>query len=517
MKHLWALKKLKYTFLFLFILLGMNQKVNAQLYGDFPYHQDFTSGVKPTEVILPTGAGPNSAIFTTSGIQFTPAVNNKFGCIIIDNKIFNSAVGIKISFNYAIYDGNGADGISVFLFDADVKPLVGGALGGGIGYSYRRANNSFAANRKEGLSGAYLGIALDVFGNFKNTIFNPGERVSGINSFPGILWKDDAKSHVTLRGARGVKLDNNGKELGYTGYPVLKTLGTLELLRSGGVIAGATLNDSGSYSVINKFSGDRFDLRSGAYTNDPKDTAYRKAFIDLIPNSLGGFNVTVKIQHQNIITTVIDNFWYRTAITYQENANPAITDFNNLNDEGLDSEHVLDTSIPEKLKIGFAASTGGLNDIHKIWNLDIILPFAAEVKDDTGTTCKNSVFSINPYENDIAYSGSTAGTPSGSKENIDFAQFRFLNTDGSTATNPFLVKDAQGTFSYDPVTGFVTFSPLSTFSGRASIKYSIKGKTYPEGTFQPYGDEAFRSVPAEISINVVKCKVITNPGLPSKM
>lgn len=515
-KCYYFLRKLQYAILTLFICLGSYQKANAQLYGGFPYHQSFTSGTKPSEVVLPTGSGANSAKFTPTGLELTPAENYKFGAVVIGNKMFNSAVGIKISFNYAIYDGTGADGISVFLFDAAANPLSSGSYGGQLGYSFRRTNNNFQDTRKEGLSGAYLGIALDIYGNFKNMIFNPDERINGIQ-MPGILWKDQAKSHVTLRGARGPYIDAEGRGDGYTGYPVLTTMGTLETLKSKGVVAGATLNSSGSYDLLGSFAGDRFDLRSGSYTTDMQNPSYRKAFIELMPNSLGGYNVTVKIQHQNVVSTIIDKYWYRTSITYSENANPAVTDFNTLANRGPDSKHTIDALIPENFRIGFAASTGGLNDIHKIWNLDIMLPYAAEANYDSGEICKNATLILNPLDNDLAYAGPTTGSPIGASENIDRTQFRFLNSDGSAVPNPYEVKDSQGTFSYNPDTGSVTFSPLDSFSGRASIKYSIKGKSYPSGTFQPYGDEAFRSAPGEIAVNVRRCRVISNPALPLKL
>lgn len=508
-------KNIKQSVLLLFVLFGWSKSMNAQIYGDFPYFQSFTSGIKPSEISLPDGAGPNAAVFTSTGLQLTPAENRKFGAVFINNKSFNSAVGIKIAFNYAIYDGSGADGISVFLFDAAVAPLIGGAAGGALGYNYRRANNLYSDNRKEGLSGAYLAIALDVYGNFKMSKFNPAERVNG-TQLPGILWHNNGKSHVTLRGAQGKYLDANGRGAGFTGYPVLRTQATMEHSEKKGLLSGATINASGAYDINDDVKGSKFNLRSEAFTTDPNNVAYRKVFIDLIPNILGGFNITVKVQHQKTVTTVIDNYWYPASLTYYENANAAVTDFNILNDSGLSSRHVLDATVPEFFKIGFAASTGVMNDIHKIWNVEVVLPYAAEVKDDVGSICKNSSIIINPYSNDLAYSGSTTGNPTGSPENIDFNQFRFLNADQTTASNPFLVTNEQGTFSYNKATGFVTFVPLSSFSGTASIEYTIKGKTYPEGTFQPFGDEAFRSVSAKISIEVMKCKVITNPMLPSK-
>jgi hypothetical protein len=495
-----------------FLLLVVTQTSHAQLYGDFPYNQSFTSGTQPSEVILPTGAGTNAAVFTTTGLELTPAVNSQFGAIIINNKKFNSSVGIKIAFEYAIYGGTGADGISVFLFDAAVTPVIG-AKGRGMGYSYLRANDTYSTLRKEGLSGAYLGIALDAYGNFKVDPFQGDARVNGVAA-PSGGWANTGASHITLRGARGGFLDANGKAAGFSGYPVLKTQSTLTTSTT--AYGGATITALGGYTYNNGIA-DNFNLRSGTYTVDPNNIAYRKAFIELMPNALGGYNVTVKIQHQNIITTVINNYWYQPTVVYTENSNPVSTDFNTSNSEGATTVHTLNTAIPESFKIGFGASTGGLNDVHKIWGLQVSLPYAAEAANDYTTMCKNNTVDINPYLNDVAYSGPTYGTPTASSDNIDFSQFRFLNNDGTTATNPFLLTNSKGTFSYNSAIGIVTFKPVQGFVGKAEISYNIKGKTYPSGTFQPYGDEAYRSGIAMISVDVKKCQVITNPMMPAKI
>lgn len=499
-----------------FMLLFTGVNTFAQSYGSFPYKQSFTSGTQPAEVILPTGSGTNAAVFTTSGLQLTPAINGKFGAIIIDNKTFDSSLGIKISFEYAIYGGTGADGLTVFLFDAAVTPSIG-AAGRGLGYGYVRTNDYIGGGfnnpsyRKEGLAGAYLGISLDAYGNFKNNVFQGDARVNGVAA-PSGGWPN-ANSHVTLRGARGGFLDANGKAAGYSGYPVLTTQGTLTPLATAN--GSATLNALGSYTYGSGISSN-FNLRSGAYTTDPNNIAYRKAFIELTPNVLGGFNITVKIQHQNIVTTVIDNYWYKTSILYTENTNPQVTDFNTSNTQGANTTHTLNTAIPTNFKIGFAAGTGGLNDIHQVWGLEVELPYAADAVNDNATTCKGKSVMIDPYVNDIAYAGPTTGIPTASASNIDFTQFRFLNPDGTTASDPFLVSNSQGTFSYNSTTGKVTFSPVLGFRGAATINYNIKGKTYPAGTFQPYGDEAFRSGSASITVQVNKCQIISNPMLPTK-
>ncbi|MBB6237053.1 hypothetical protein HDC90_001671 [Pedobacter sp. AK013] len=491
----------------LFLIVANVKQVNAQLFGDFPYNQSFLSTTQPAEVTKPTGAGTNAATFTTTGLQLTPAQTAQFGAVFINDKQFNTSVGIKISFEYAIYGGTGADGLLLFLYDASITPVIG-AKGRGMGYAYLRARDLYSAERKDGLSGAYLGIAFDSYGNFKNAPFQGDARLNGIS---GVTWSN-AMSHVTLRGAKGKFIDNYGRELGRTGYPVLRTQGTLS--PTSVTRGGAVLTTAGGYSYLGGIA-DNFNLRSGAYTTDPNDPNYRKAFIELIPNAGGGFDVTVKIQHQNTVTTVIDNYWYRADanMNYTENANPQSTDYNTSDIQGANTLNTIDSRVPANFRMGFAATTGGLTDIHKIWKLSVSLPYAAEAADDNAATCKNTPVIVDPYANDVAYTGPVNGPPTGSSANIDFNAFQFLKADETPETNPFSVTNAQGTFIYAPATGKVTFTPKAGFVGTASIAYKIKGKN--NGSNQPYGDESFRSGVATIYFSVRKCQVITNPMLPS--
>ncbi|MCZ4245938.1 hypothetical protein [Pedobacter punctiformis] len=502
-------KKLKTGIsLVLFLLIANVKPVKAQLFGDFPYNQTFLSTTQPPEVTKPTGAGANAATFTTTGLQLTPAQTSQFGAVFINDKQFNTSVGIKISFEYAIYGGTGADGLLLFLYDASVTPVIG-AKGRSMGYAYLRARDIYSSERKDGLSGAYLGIAFDSYGNFKNAPFQGDARLNGIS---GVTWSN-AMSHITLRGAKGKFIDNNGRELGRTGYPVLRTQSTLS--PPSATRGGAVLTPAGGYSYLNGIA-DNFNLRSGAYTTDPTDPNYRKAFIELIPNAAGGFNVTVKIQHQSTVTTVIDNYWYRADanLLYTENANPVTTDYNASDTQGINSVNTLDSRVPASFRMGFAATTGGLTDIHKIWKLNVVLPYAAEAADDNAATCKNAPVIIDPYANDVAYTGPTSGTPTSSSANIDFNAFQFLKADETPETNPFSVTNTQGTFTYDSATGKITFIPKAGFVGTASIAYNIKGKN--NGINQPYGDEGFRSGVATVYVSVKKCQVITNPMLPSQ-
>lgn len=92
------------------------------------------------------------------------------------NTAFTSAgATVYAKFDYESYGGNGADGITFFLFDGSV-PFSVGANGGSIGYAQKTGVN--------GLAGGYLGVALDEFGNFSSA--SEG-RVGGLNGTTGLV------------------------------------------------------------------------------------------------------------------------------------------------------------------------------------------------------------------------------------------------------------------------------------------------------------------------------------------
>ncbi|KAL1924498.1 uncharacterized protein VTP21DRAFT_4152 [Calcarisporiella thermophila] len=76
---------------------------------------------------------------------------------ILNHRALPSEKGLRIDLGFSFYGSatapNSADGVSIFLLDAD-KPLppVPGRYGGGLGYI--------------GIEGGYIGIGLDEFGNF---------------------------------------------------------------------------------------------------------------------------------------------------------------------------------------------------------------------------------------------------------------------------------------------------------------------------------------------------------------
>jgi autotransporter-associated beta strand protein len=122
------------------------------------------------------------------------------------NTAFTAAnATVYASFNFASYGGsggttNGGDGIVFFLFDGASTFNVG-ADGGSIGYAQKTA--------VAGLSGGYLGVALDEYGNFSAA--SEG-RVGGYNG-----------STAAITESVGVR----GPGSGTTGYAYLGGSGTL--------------------------------------------------------------------------------------------------------------------------------------------------------------------------------------------------------------------------------------------------------------------------------------------------
>jgi len=86
--------------------------------------------------------------------------NNQANAVAFDTAIPSSGANIKIGFDYTMWGGGSdADGITVFLWDAGVD-FDPGAFGGSLGYAQRTG--------VDGLSGGYIGVGLDAWGNFSN-------------------------------------------------------------------------------------------------------------------------------------------------------------------------------------------------------------------------------------------------------------------------------------------------------------------------------------------------------------
>lgn len=491
---------LVFTLLTNFMYAQTDSTEVASIYGFYSYSSSLTNASAAPELTL-----QGNASHTSTGVQLTPATSSQFGGLFISGRTFTSVNGLHVEFEYDMKSGgtlNGTygDGLSFFLYDGAVtNPLIG-SPGAGLGYAYNRTKDQYASQRRAGLSGAYLGIALDEFGNFKSKRFQGDSRVNGISG----TWSTGT-SHVTMRGARGASINaSNGLGTGFTGYPVLISRSTSS--NSGTV--GRILQTDRSYALTTNSLSSTFDLRNG-------NGEFRKVFLDLIPHFItetttDGFDVKVDIQTtvNGTPTNVINYYHYKTSVPYTENANPQTSDYNSSDTEGAATSQTLDATVPAVLKLGFAASTGAAYQQHIIRNVKLTLPYAAVANNDIASTCKNQAVTIPVFNNDIAYKGAISITtpPTGSKSNIDYNTFSFTKNNDTDLTLYRKKVTPQGTWSYNKNTGIVTFIPSGGFTGTATMTYTIKGRTLKDSNgkiTEPYGDSAYRSVPATISVNLI--------------
>lgn len=86
-------------------------------------------------------------------LRLTTRLGNQAGSALYTGGTLSSALGIVVELEYVSWGGTGADGISVFLYDA-AGTMAGALPGGSLYYCFG--------------DGAYMGVGLDEFGNFSS-------------------------------------------------------------------------------------------------------------------------------------------------------------------------------------------------------------------------------------------------------------------------------------------------------------------------------------------------------------
>lgn len=499
--------------IFSFVFLGSGLHTYAQRIERFPYEVSLTHG-KPNEIV--TYAAQFTPIFNSKGVTLTNG-KTQFSGIAIDHLQFKSNNGLTIEFEYLMYGGEKyenkyGDGVSFFLYDGS-KSFSIGANGASMGYAYNRSTVN--ANVKPGLDGAYLGIGIDNYGNFKNRMWSStGDRMNGIQS-NGAINPAFPYSHVTIRGAMHHQgLTGYGKRgLRYSGYPVLFTTSTL-----GG--KSVKINSEGRYELVNSSFSTSFSVRPEGESTQKGDTNYRKVIVKLVPGEYGNMIVTVQIQHGNNLSTIVDQYTYPQYLMYYENANSTgINSVNETQNAGPEEKVLLGSMVPETFKIGFAGSTGAASQVQVIRNIKVSLPFFPETKGTSLEGCSTTrTFTFNPFENDKFYKGKIGqftNPVSGNDANfIDFSTFRFEDANGNIVTTSTRYDQVGvGTWEFNPTTGYVTFNPIPGYIGKATIYYSAKGFGAGGG---PFDQDIYRSGVTKIEIDLKRCnpkKAKINPFL----
>jgi len=99
----------------------------------------------------------------SGALRLTAATGSQIGSVF-GSAGFSTTSGLEVSFNSYQYGGGGADGIGFVLAAANpttpVPPTAVGSGGGSLGYS--------AQGTTPGVTNGYLGVGLDVYGNFSS-------------------------------------------------------------------------------------------------------------------------------------------------------------------------------------------------------------------------------------------------------------------------------------------------------------------------------------------------------------
>lgn len=415
---------------------------NAQVV--FPYGETFKNSTA-TGVVFGGGTSSEPAKLTGTGtaidgitdavgsgyLRLTNQSNDQAG-FARSTKKFPSRYGITTTFEYYIWNSGSpsftADGLSFFLFDATASSAFNiGGFGGSLGYAQRNTPSVVA-----GLSKGFLGVGLDVFGNFatESEGRQGGNTTSDANN----------RSNVTLRG------DGNGSATDATNYEFLVTKRTTG--ENGAV-------DGGSFDVHGDVNGR--DNGVGGLT--PTNTGYRKAKIEIIPVSGAG----------NTPDTTVTPTKYKVNVWITTGAPGGATEHRVINDY----IYTPTSAVPDSLSYGFAASTGGFQNYHEIRGLDIVAPSVFEFK----PVLANVSVSVNE---DVTYTFTTANFQSG-----------FLDPNGITTLTEVKIESlpANGTLKLSgtnitvnqviPVANLpnITFVPNANWHGSTSFTWNGKDAT----------------------------------------
>ena len=194
----------------------------------------------------PDPVGSGALRFSNAG----PGSGNQERGAIVSATPTPTGQGIQVTFKTVTYGGDsggtgkdGADGISFFLIDpsrlpvtttgAKGVPTAVGATGGSLGYSCSNSNGPPQGVTYDGLTGGYIGLGIDEFGNFLNGTTNLATNTTAVadNTATGYGF---TPGRIGLRGAGSISWQalttaygtNQGSSLPYYPASLATTFGT---------------------------------------------------------------------------------------------------------------------------------------------------------------------------------------------------------------------------------------------------------------------------------------------------
>lgn len=425
--------------------------------------------------------------------------------------------GAKFEFEYAMASVNwddaqgaqfGGGGMTFFLYDAD-QSLSMGYVGSALGYSFNGSTAGGSTAIKTGLNGGYLGIGFDLDGNNKERrgfemgsyetregltvqrYVDAGFDIKNVeHEYGRNVFGSYYKNHITLRGA--------GQGNSYKGNPLLLTK-YFGGQNAANEVAMATLDyNTGDYNFSGSYEGDDFNIADGGFDYSPK---FQKIEVEVRPNGEDGMYVTIK-GNGNVL---IDNFYYKHSFkTYG--------DGKVVNNEYEDYQYNYNSSIPNRVNIGFAATTMNNNTQKTIIRNVKVSPI-----DDNGG---DEEFTLQERVEELCVSdsGNSNGASielelSDSNEySLDKDTFEFTDEYGNYLGGSSYNQSGVGKWEYNSYYNEVTLTISDNYfepGDKAKIYYTVEGDNRSNG-------KRGKSRPTVIAIDGIACGAITNPQINTK-
>ena len=439
---------------------------------------------KSTSSVIRFGGSPIAELtagkFDPDGdgwLRITPAVANSRGFSYID-QAFSSTLGVIAEFEFKAWRTTqnntytGGDGFSVFLFDGSINSsdFRLGGYGSSLGYARNTATTPSVNN---GLKGGYIGIGFDSYGNYGNNGEGKGGMLADNTSIPKDTNNTDGTipNTIVLRGAT----DENTPTL------------------SNRILAYAKLGDrTGTGSQMRLRSELDYDELSAVRPND--NLFYRKIKIVLKPVA----GSTTKYRIQVFMNRILNTGYSNTPLI----------------------DYTTEQAIPQTLKIGFAASTGGAYNNHEIRNLQVTTTGNLSVFNtiDVPISCSELQTQNVTFRIDVNNLNSVA------MKSID-VESKFLDKVGGNVLKENEFKINSINYSSN-ISNSTIENTLNTLKGSISLPAESSGTIFVNGTIRKPNIQVVNTVNVsstelidqDLSNNTsteiakrYQCKVTTNP------
>jgi len=407
-----------------------------------------------------TGVDPNGS----GWLRLTNSSPSQRGYMYVQES-FPTSLGVIADFEYVTWRSSndsylGADGLSLFLFDGSITDanFKLGGYGGSLGY----ANNS----NTTGLSGGYIGVGFDEYGNFARA-------AEGRNGGTTVM----VPNAIVLRGPTSATPNASNPYLTHT------ELGD----RTGGANA-IRARDEIDYNTI--------------VPSRPSPTAFYRRVQVYVTKSGNDYLINVKWRKQNETTFTEVLNYTMSGTTYP---------------------------LPPTLKLGFAASTGGGFNFHEIRNVLLTTPGNLRVDSGSNSASLCNDIKENPVTFSIEVTNDTAANlnnidytnqiQDAAGNLLDITKFKItsLSVTGFTSSNL-----PTSNFTSNSITGKLGLasnsSGIITITGnyfKKSIPTNQSFKSVSTVNSTEITDTDLTNNTATTVVFARKCSIITNPSLPS--